>query len=54
MKALIGTVGIASVQGISAIPTDGTPMSEIVKIVVQVVIGLISIFHIVKKPKTKE
>lgn len=54
MKALFGTLGIASVQGIGAIPTDGTPVSEIVKIVVQVVIGVISIFHIVKKPKNKE
>jgi len=52
MKALIGTIGIASLEGVQAIPTNGTPTSEIVKIVVQVIIGIISIFHIVKKPKT--
>ena len=46
MKALIGTFGIASAQVADALPT-----SELVKIVVQLVIGIISVFHLFKKPK---
>lgn len=52
MKALIGTIGIASVEGVQHVPTDGTATSEIVKIVIQLVIGILSIFQIIKKPKT--
>lgn len=51
MHALVGTSGIALIQGVDAIPTTGTPVSEIIKIAVQLVIGLITIIHLVKKPK---
>ena len=52
MKALIiGSVGAASAQIADAIPTDGTPASEVVKIVVQLVIGVVSIFHLFRNRK---
>jgi hypothetical protein len=52
MKALIGTVGLASVEVAQQLPTDGTPTSEVIKIVVQLVIGLATLIGLFKKPKT--
>ena len=52
-KALVGLVGIASTQSVSTVvPTDGTPTSEIIKIVVQLVIGVATLIGLFKKPKT--
>jgi hypothetical protein len=51
MSALVGTSGIALIQGVDAIPTNGTPVSEIVKIAIQAIIGLITVFKLLKKPK---
>lgn len=51
MKPLIGLIGMGASQAVGSLPTDGTPTSEIVKIVVNVIIGLVTIFHLFKKPK---
>ncbi|SHM71995.1 hypothetical protein [Flavobacterium xinjiangense] len=51
MKSLIGLTGIGLVQGTALIPTNGLPLAEIVKIAIQVVIGIASIIHMFKKPK---
>lgn len=51
MKALIGTVGLASVEVSQQLPTDGTPTSEVIKIVIQLIIGLATLVGIFKKPK---
>ena len=50
-KFLTGGVGILGVQGVDSIPTDGSA-SEIIKIAVQLIIGLFSLFSLLKKPKT--
>lgn len=52
MTALTGITGIASIQGVEAIvPQTGVPAIDIVKLAVQVIIGIITIFKLVKKPK---
>lgn len=51
MKAFIGAGGILAVQGVAQVPTDGTPTVELVKILIQVVLGIASLFHMFKKPK---
>ena len=51
VNAIVGTSGIAMIQGVDAIPTNGTPISEIVKIAIQAVIGIITLIKLLKKPK---
>jgi hypothetical protein len=51
MKSYIGLMGIGLVQGTTLIPTNGVPLVELVKIAIQVVIGVASIIHMFKKPK---
>lgn len=50
MKALIGAGGILAIQGVAQVPTDGTPYVELIKIVIQVILGIASLFHMFKKP----
>ena len=55
MHLLVGGTGIASIQGVDAIiPSNGTQSVEIVKVAIQLIIGLITIFKLLKKPKTNE
>lgn len=51
-KLTVGTLGLSSSQVVQTLPTDGTPTSEIIKIVVQLVIGLATLIGLFKKPKT--
>lgn len=51
MKSLIGLTGIALVQGTGAIPTNGLPIVEIIKVGIQLIIGIASLFHMFRKPK---
>ncbi|MFV8343915.1 hypothetical protein [Flavobacterium sp. XS2P39] len=51
VKPLIASYGIMSLQGVQTIPTDGTPISEIIKIVIQLIIGGSALFQLFKKPK---
>jgi hypothetical protein len=51
-KLTVGTLGLSSSQVVQTLPTDGTPMSEIIKIVVQLVIGVATLIGLFKKPKT--
>lgn len=51
-KLTLGTLGLSSSQVVQTIPTDGTPTSEIIKIVVQLVIGVATLIGLFKKPKT--
>lgn len=51
MKSLIGLSGIALVQGVASVPTNGVPLVEIVKIAIQVILGIGSLWHMFKKPK---
>ncbi|MEO8534820.1 MAG: hypothetical protein ABI441_13770 [Flavobacterium sp.] len=46
-------MGIGAIQGVDAIPSP-TPVSEVVKIVIQVVIGLITAWQMLKKPKNTD
>lgn len=50
MYFLKGTIGIASIQGVETIPTP-TPTSEIIKIAIQAIIGFITVWKMIKKPK---
>lgn len=55
MHLITGTTGIASIQGVEAIlPSGGNQQIEIVKIAIQLIIGLITIIKLIKKPKTNE
>jgi hypothetical protein len=51
-KLMVGTLGLSSSQVVQTVPTDGTPTSEIIKIVVQLVIGIATLVGLFKKPKT--
>lgn len=51
MKAVIGLTGIGFVEGVSQVPTDGTPMIEVGKLLIQLVIGVVTVFKMLKKPK---
>lgn len=52
IKLIVGSLGLVSTQVVQTVPTDGTPTSEIIKIVVQLVIGIATLIGILKKPKT--
>lgn len=51
MKAIIGMSGIGAVQGVALVPTDGTPTIEIGKLIIQIVIGIATLWKMFKKPK---
>lgn len=51
MKVLIGLGGIGAVQGVAQVPTDGTPTIEIGKLIIQLVIGIATLWKMFKKPK---
>ena len=51
MTFLTGTSGIALIQGVDVVPTSGEGSVEILKIAIQLIIGIITIFKLVKKPK---
>ena len=51
MKAVIGLTGIGFVEGVSQVPTDGTPILDVGKLLIQLVIGLVTLFKMLKKPK---
>ncbi len=55
----IGTAGISAMEATDAamnvnLPSDGTDAGEIIKIVVQLIIGVITILGILKKKERKE
>ncbi|KFF15083.1 hypothetical protein [Flavobacterium hydatis] len=50
MKALLGTVGIGAIEGVQHLPAPNVTM-EIVKVVVQVILGVATLFKMFKKPK---
>nr|WP_294931293.1 hypothetical protein [uncultured Flavobacterium sp.] len=50
MHFLTGTVGIGAIQGVETFPAP-TPTSEIIKIAIQVVIGIATLWKMFKKPK---
>lgn len=51
MRFLSGMFGVTAVQGIAMIPTDGIPITEIIKVVIQAAIGVATVVHMFKKPK---
>ena len=54
MKAVIGLTGIGFVEGVSQVPTDGTPAIEVGKLLIQLVIGVVTLFKMLKKPKAPQ
>ncbi|KLT70352.1 MULTISPECIES: hypothetical protein [unclassified Flavobacterium] len=50
MTLLTGTMGIGAIQGVEAMPSP-TPTSEIIKIAIQLIIGVITAWKMLKKPK---
>jgi hypothetical protein len=50
MKALIGTVGIGAIEGVQHIPSPNGTV-EIIKIAIQVILGVATLFKMFKKPK---
>lgn len=50
-KLMVGTLGLTTTQVVQTVPTDGTPTSEVIKIVVQLVIGLATLVGLFKKKK---
>jgi len=51
MKGLFGVMGIGLIEGVQQLPQT-TPTSEIIKIAVQLIIGIATLLQIIKKPKT--
>lgn len=51
MKSLMALGTIFAVQGVSEIPSGGNAIAEVIKIVIQVVLGIASLIHMFKKPK---
>lgn len=51
MKSIIGLGGIGAVQGVSQVPSDGTPTIELGKLIIQIVIGIATLWKMFKKPK---
>lgn len=50
MKALIGTVGIGVIEGVQHIPSPNGTV-EIIKIAIQFILGVATLFKMFKKPK---
>lgn len=50
-KLMVGTLGLTTTQVVQTVPTDGTATSEVIKIVVQLVIGLATLVGLFKKKK---
>jgi hypothetical protein len=50
-KLVVGSIGLASSEAIHAIPSDGNPTSEIIKIAVQLIVGLATLIGLFKKKK---
>jgi hypothetical protein len=51
--ALIGISGIGGIQLLDVIPTDPTSISDILKIVGQLVIGIVTLWKMLKKNSEK-
>ncbi|PWA08970.1 hypothetical protein [Flavobacterium laiguense] len=49
-SAMLGTAGIGVIEGVQHVPPI-TPTIEIVKIAIQLVVGIITVFKMFKKPK---
>jgi hypothetical protein len=52
-KLMVGSIGLTSSQVVQSVPTDGTPASEIIKILVQLVIGVATLVGLFKKKKSE-
>ncbi|MDQ8014467.1 MAG: hypothetical protein REI96_18610 [Flavobacterium nitrogenifigens] len=52
-NALLGTASVGVIEGVQHIPSS-TPTVEIIKIVIQVVVGLATLFKMFKKPKQEK
>lgn len=50
MRALTGLAGVALVQTTSVIPTDGFPILEVGKLLIQLLIGIVTVIQLKKKP----
>lgn len=50
MRALVGLSGVTLVQGASFIPTGGFPILEVGKLIIQLLIGVVTIIQLKKKP----
>jgi hypothetical protein len=50
MALAYGIVGIGAIEGVQNIPAP-TPTTEIIKIVIQLVVGIATLFKMFKKPK---
>jgi hypothetical protein len=49
-NALVGTAGIGAIEGINFLPAP-TPTTELIKIIIQVIVGVATLFKMFKKPK---
>jgi hypothetical protein len=50
IKPLIGTIGIGAIEGVQNIPAPNGTI-EIIKIAVQIVLAIATLFKMFKKPK---
>lgn len=50
MTLAYGVVGVGTIEGIQNIPSP-TPTTEIIKIVIQLVVGIATLIKMFKKPK---
>ena len=50
MTLAYGVVGVGTIEGIQNIPSP-TPTTEIIKIVIQLVVGIATLVKMFKKPK---
>lgn len=50
MTFTYGIVGVGTIEGIQNIPSP-TPTTEIIKVIIQVVVGIATLIKMFKKPK---
>ncbi|MGL3000511.1 hypothetical protein [Flavobacterium sp. RSSB_23] len=52
-KPLIGTLSIGAIEGVQHIPAPN-PTIEIAKLAIQFVVGIVTLFKLLRKPKTEQ
>jgi len=48
---LKGTAGISSIELINIMPTNGEETQELIKLIIQVAVGIVTIYTMLKKKK---
>lgn len=52
-KSLIGSLSIGAIEGVQHLPSPSPPI-ELVKLAIQLVLGIATLYQMFKKPKVNE